>query len=252
MLDYTPQDMARWVENLSPTLHAFGQPFERHHVTGELFMMLDESALKEMGVNLVGSRTLVLKELKRLKGEQRFAVREAVLWEGNQWDDPKDSLKHRRTGSQKDHYLLTSSNLVVTRTHQSTCFGLHTVTACCGCCCCCCWNETYQSKNSMNLEHITSVDSLTRTRRRCCFVLGHDEVHVSMSNNENEEARAGWRNLGRMSRASRDNEVLHVKAGQGSDIYREAHPACDRGEKDGRGESRHATRLIIFTAPTGL
>ena len=106
-------------------------------------MMLHESALKEMGVNLVGPRTLVLKELKRLKAEQRFAVREAVLWEDNQWDDPKDYLKHHRTGSQEDHYLFTGSNLVVTRTHQSTCFGLHTVTACCGCCCCCCWNETY-------------------------------------------------------------------------------------------------------------
>ena len=79
----------------------------------------------------------------------------------------------------------------------------------------------------MNLEHITSVDSMTRTRRRCCFVLGHDEVHVSVSNNDNEEARAGWRNLGRMSRASRDNEVLHVKAGQGSDIAKRIRHAIE-------------------------
>jgi hypothetical protein len=85
------------------------------------------------------------------------------------------------------------------------------------------------------LSNITNVDSLTRTKRCCCVTSGHEEVHVSTAGaRENEEAQAGWRNLDRLSRAGRDNEVLHVAPGESAKVEADIRHCME--EKKGMGQ----------------
>lgn len=95
---YTPQDVGELVASISPTLRAFRHLFTEHHITGDLFVMLDDASLEKMGLSLVGPRLLVVKEIKRLQAQQRRAVREKVIWEDKRWEDTSEWLKHCRVG----------------------------------------------------------------------------------------------------------------------------------------------------------
>jgi hypothetical protein len=193
MSEWDETKVASWVSTL-PRLQPYAQCFIDHQIEGKLFVRLEESMLREMGIDKIGPRARILEELARLKAAARRARREAAVWESNEWDGRSGCQKLYHCNCmcplQLDHYKLTSAYLMVRRTHVPQCFCLQ-----CGC------MGRNQRMNNMDLSQIKDVDLSSNEDGCLCFYEGFDMLRVSTEGGDQD-----------------DIEVMKVEPRHGNDI----------------------------------
>lgn len=79
---WTSKRVSEWLSSLG--LREYADTFAQHRVTGDLLEVLTEDHLKELGVQIVGHRLVLLRELSTLKRKAHDRDRTRVLWSGEQ------------------------------------------------------------------------------------------------------------------------------------------------------------------------
>mmetsp|Transcript_18671 Transcript_18671/g.24243 ORF Transcript_18671/g.24243 Transcript_18671/m.24243 type:complete len:254 (-) Transcript_18671:304-1065(-) len=116
---WSTRDVGRWLNSLE--LDQFAQIFAEHRITGDILHLLHEDHFKELGVNLVGERAILLRETARMYRGQVQKRRFRTIWEA-------DGLLYTKgcidwfckvlvcvpCCEDPDHYKLTGSTLYVT------------------------------------------------------------------------------------------------------------------------------------------
>jgi hypothetical protein len=185
-------------------LGQYSVTLNKHKITGQCAPLLEDSDLKDMGINVVGDRLMFRYHLKLLSRKDRFNKRIETLWQGveqvffSDYDQaffvsflgPLSSLHRLR----KSHF--TTNNLLCS---IQTCSGMCPVDPStyslssnhlrvkrvkpvrCGPVRLCCFGPTYYS-NNIDLSKVDDVDVIGIPapcfQRVCCCTNGKDRVDV--------------------------------------------------------------------------
>jgi len=117
---WTSKRVGEWLQSLG--LREYADSFAQHRVSGDLLEVLTEDHLKELGVQLVGHRLILLRELNSLKRRAHDRERHAVLWSGDEvlhHSGPlnwlKDHLLCAPCCREPDRYRVTMQGVAITK-----------------------------------------------------------------------------------------------------------------------------------------
>ena len=166
MLTWQVDDVIRWLQSIGLAEH-FEKQFREHQITGDILPLLTISELKDMGVNLVGPRATLLRQLGKLRRAYVNYQRNKPLWQGleQRYTNPceciGDYVMSCGCPDPPDKYALTSSHMKLT--HKV--YPLGRMLRCC---------SKGQKIHTIDLSLVADVDS--SSQETCCG--GRDQVRV--------------------------------------------------------------------------
>ena len=168
---WSSKRVSEWLSSLG--LREYADTFAQHRVTGDLLEVLTEDHLKELGVQLVGHRLVLLRELTMLKRKAHDRDRTRVLWSGEQVLFTKGPLSWLRDQilcvpccREPDRYAVTMHGVSITQSD-----GIQKMS----------WMGR-GSKTTRNVDLATIV-GVTAHQRTSCFACGcaADDVVVDLN-----------------------------------------------------------------------
>jgi len=115
--------VGEWLAQLG--LAMYSHNFVTHQITGDLLETVEKDDLRELGVNLVGHRLLLMREIASLRRKAEGLERGKMLWQADevvQRGGPIGFFKHyllcRPCLRGPDHYKLTGRALVLLRPRE--------------------------------------------------------------------------------------------------------------------------------------
>ena len=108
-------------------LRDYRETFGKHRITGDLLEQMDREDLRDLGVNLVGHRLLLLREIAALRRTAESRERSRLLWQADEVLHRDGALGYvksivccRACLVGPDRYTLTGSSLIIlSRDHHS-------------------------------------------------------------------------------------------------------------------------------------
>ena len=218
--DLDPLQVQEWSEHdvvekyLKPIkMEHFAKLFTENHINGAVLLALEESHLREIGINIVGDRIIFMEYLKLLKKHKRYADRSKSLWNGT---TPVLSLAYHHNCGE-------------------FCFQL-----CCPCCVATTeWRVTGQGirwrKNRAPVNCCGDVETqfidyrflkdleLRKEPKCCCFCVGQELLIYA----DDKDAVSGNRQLGSAKASGIGEEpepvsIMHPQATRAESIIRNA------------------------------
>lgn len=168
VLSWDQQQVCQWVGSIG--LERYARLFQEHQIVGELLPFLEDSDLKDMGIDLIGPRAKFRKEIQKLSRATGTLNRNKLRWEAEEQlydcccEAILDTMGNCCVPLKPGHYRLTGAILTLTTFVYPG-----------GRCCKCLGKK--REMNNMDLHEIRDIDVETEDRA-CCG--GHDTVTVVM------------------------------------------------------------------------
>lgn len=118
MLTWTTDQVCQWLHSIG--LSVFEKQVREHQITGDILPLLSLVELKDMGIHLVGPRTILLRNLAKLKRGYVNYQRNRPIYSGeeerytNPFECLGDHLFSCCCPDPADKYVLTSSHMRLT------------------------------------------------------------------------------------------------------------------------------------------
>uniref|UniRef100_A0A7S4B4C4 SAM domain-containing protein n=1 Tax=Chrysotila carterae TaxID=13221 RepID=A0A7S4B4C4_CHRCT len=127
---WSTRQVSEWVLQLGCEGHVASE-FTKQRVTGDLMHELTEKHLEALGIDKVGMRLLVMREIARLRRKARAKQRFEVVWQATGLrpvEGPLDWLRQKIfcvacCDTKPDKYKLTNSSLILTQKDHSKASG---------------------------------------------------------------------------------------------------------------------------------
>jgi len=167
--DWSPYEVGLWLEKIG--LSELSSTFTRHKISGKILPQLQEKHLKEMGVDLVGDRILLMGEAQRLHIKSQNQVRFQEIWSGYSpqfTDGPCDWCVQwcccAPLWQQPNHYKLTANSLIITEVSEGTCCNM--------------WG-TKQLVRNIDLSNVAGFN-MSSSQKACECNCAADYIHVDL------------------------------------------------------------------------
>mmetsp|Transcript_12726 Transcript_12726/g.35802 ORF Transcript_12726/g.35802 Transcript_12726/m.35802 type:complete len:231 (-) Transcript_12726:588-1280(-) len=153
--EMTPEDVGKWLDDQG--LGDLSSAFVRHKITGRYLVLLTQTDLEKMGIDLIGDQKAVLEELAEVKRAARRVLRDQILWAGKEkvFDNCCQELCSTccfLCPIPPARYTLTNQALKITDVDICRCFGSIRCTLC----------GVQTKQNNIDLNYVKDVDFQVR------------------------------------------------------------------------------------------
>mmetsp|Transcript_12728 Transcript_12728/g.35810 ORF Transcript_12728/g.35810 Transcript_12728/m.35810 type:complete len:243 (-) Transcript_12728:330-1058(-) len=158
--EMTPEDVGKWLDDQG--LGDLSSAFVRHKITGRYLVLLTQTDLEKMGIDLIGDQKAVLEELAEVKRAARRVLRDQILWAGKEkvFDNCCQELCSTccfLCPIPPARYTLTNQALKITDVDICRCFGSIRCTLC----------GVQTKQNNIDLNYVKDVDF--QVHKSCCI-----------------------------------------------------------------------------------